>query len=122
MGAEVRREGIALVDDAGNLTDLKLPDQGMESHLSLLLVQWFAECLRTRRGEAISISEVEERVGNFIHEHGSERHNDLRETGTEKRISEDALQRIRALRLIQISPDGVVPMPASSRYAAAEQM
>jgi uncharacterized protein (TIGR02678 family) len=120
--AEVRREGIALVDDAGDLTDMKLPDQDTESHLSLLLVQWFAECLRTRRGEAISISEVEERVGNFIHVHGSERHNDLRETGTEKRISEDALRRLRALRLIQISPDGFIPMPASSRYATAEQM
>jgi uncharacterized protein (TIGR02678 family) len=120
--AEVRREGIALVDDAGDLTDMKLPDQDTESHLNVLLVQWFAECFRTRRGEAISISEVEERVGNFIHEHRSERHNDLRETGTEKRISEDALQRIRALRLIQISPDGVIPMPASSRYAAAEQI
>jgi len=29
--AEVRREGIALVDDAGDLTDVKLPDQDSES-------------------------------------------------------------------------------------------
>jgi uncharacterized protein (TIGR02678 family) len=120
--AEVRREGIALVDDAGDLTDVKLPDQDTESHLSLMLVQWFAECLRSRRDEAISISEVEERVGNLIRVHGSEWPRDIRESGTEKRISEDALRRIRALRLIQISPDGVVPMPASSRYAAAEQI
>ena len=120
--AEVRREGIALVDDIGDLTDIKLPDQDTESHLSLMLVQWLAECFRTRRGEAISISEVEERVGNLIRVHGSEWPRDVREAGAEKRISEDALRRIRALRLIQISPDGVVPMPASSRYAAAEQM
>jgi len=87
-----------------------------------MLVQWLAQCFRTRRGEAISISEVEERVGNLIRVHGSEWHKDIREAGAEKRISEDALRRIRALRLIQISPDGVVPMPASSRYAAAEQI
>jgi uncharacterized protein (TIGR02678 family) len=41
--AEVRREGVALVDDDDFLTDVKLPDQGMEGHVSLLLVQWFAE-------------------------------------------------------------------------------
>ena len=120
--AEVRREGIALVDDAGDLTDVKLQDQDTESQLSLMLVQWLAQCFRTRRGEAISIAEVEERVGNLIRVHGSEWHKDIREAGAEKRISEDALRRIRALRLIQISPDGVVPMPASSRYAAAEQI
>ncbi len=119
--AEVRREGIALVDDAGDLTDLKLPDQDTESPLSLLLAQWFAECLRTRRVEAISISEVEERVRDLIRVHGSEWHMDVREAGTEIRMTEDALLRIRALRLIQLSPDGVVPLPASGRYAAAEQ-
>jgi uncharacterized protein (TIGR02678 family) len=120
--AEVRREGIALVDDAGDLTDLKLPDQEMESHLSLLLVQWFAECLKTRRGEDISISEVEEHVRGLIRIHGSEWHKDAREAGAEARMSEDALFRIRALRLIQMSPDGVVPLPASCRYAASERI
>jgi uncharacterized protein (TIGR02678 family) len=120
--AEVRREGIALVDDAGDLTDLKLPDQEPESHLSLLLVQWFAECFKTRRGETISISEVEEHVRSLIRSHGSEWHTDVREDGTQIRMSEDALLRIRALRLIQMSPDGVVPMPASCRYAAAERI
>jgi uncharacterized protein (TIGR02678 family) len=120
--AEVRREGIAMVDAAGDLTDLKLPDQGTENHLSLLLVQWFAECFRTRKGEAILISEVEERVRNLIRVHRSEWHKDIREAGTEMRICEDALSRIRALRLIQVSPDGIVPLPASCRYAASEQI
>jgi len=120
--AEVRREGIALVDDTGDLTDLKLPDQDTESHLSLLLVQWFAECSRSRRGETISISDVEERVRDIIRVHGSEWHKDVREADAEIRMSEDALLRIRALRLIQLSPGGVVPLPASCRYAAPEQI
>jgi len=119
--AEVRREGIALVDDAGDLTDLKLPDRNVESHLSLLLAQWFAECFRARRGESIPLSEVEAHVRNLIRVHGSEWHKDIRESGTELRMSEDALSRIRALRLIQLSADGVVPLPASGRYAVTEQ-
>jgi len=120
--AEVRREGIALVDHDGYLTDLKLPDRNAEGHLSLLLVQWFAECFKNRRGESIPISEVEEHVRSLIRTHGSQWHNDVREAGTETRMSEDALLRIRALRLIQVSADGIVPLPASCRYAAAEQM
>jgi uncharacterized protein (TIGR02678 family) len=110
--AEVRREGIALVDDAGDLADIQLPDQDTESHLSLLLVQWFAESSRRRTGEAIAISDVEERI--------SEWHKEAREPGAESRMSEDALARLRALRLIQLTPGGVVPLPASSRYAASE--
>jgi uncharacterized protein (TIGR02678 family) len=120
--SEVRREGIALVDDAGDLTDLKLPDQDTESHLSLLLVQWLTECFRNRRGETISISEVEERVRDLIRVHGSEWHKDASNAGMGIRLTEDALLRLRALRLIQLSPDGVVPLPASGRYAAAEEI
>jgi hypothetical protein len=85
-------------------------------------VQWFAECFKTRRGETISISEVEEHVRGLIRIHGSEWRKDVHEAGTEARMSEDALLRIRALRLIQISPDGVVPMPASCRYSASERI
>jgi len=119
--AEVRREGIALVE-AGDLTDLRLPDRDTESHLSLLLVQWFAQCFRVRRGEAISISEVQAHVRDLIRVHGTEWQKDIHEAGTEIRMSEDALSRLRALRLIQLSSDGVIPLPASGRYAAAERI
>jgi uncharacterized protein (TIGR02678 family) len=119
--AEVRREGIALVDDVGDLSDLKLPDRDAESHLSLLLVQWFAECLKAGKGNAIPNSEIEERVRALVRVHGSEWHKDVREAGLEVRMSEDALLRLRALRLIQLAPDGVVPLPASGRYAPAEK-
>ena len=120
--AEVRREGIALVDAADDLTDFKLPDQGAENHLSLLLVQWFAECFKTRRGEAIAVAEVAKRVRDLIRLHGTEWHLDIREAGTEMRMTEDALLRIRALRLVQVTGDGIVPLPASCRYAALEQV
>ena len=119
--AEVRHEGIALVDDTGDLTDLELSHRGPESHQTLLLVQWFAECLKVRREGSISISEVEERVRDLIRVHGSEWRRDVREAGMEARIFEDALLRIRALRLVRISADGITPLPASCRYASSEQ-
>jgi uncharacterized protein (TIGR02678 family) len=119
--AEVRREGIALVDAAGDLTDLKLPDLGAENHLSLLLVRWFAERFKARKSETILTAEVDERVRELIHTHRSEWHKDIREAGAEMRMSEDALSRIRALRLIQVSPDGITPLPATCRYSGSEQ-
>jgi len=99
--AEVRAEGIAMVDDAGDLTDINLPDSGTDAHLDLLLVQWFAECSRNGTETAIPLSAVEQHV---------------RETGAEPRLMEDALVRLRALRLIQMTSGGVVPLAACGRY------
>jgi uncharacterized protein (TIGR02678 family) len=118
--AEVRREGIALIDAARDLTDLKLPDQGPENHLSLLLVQWFAECFKTRTGEIISIAEVDECVRDLVRRHRSEWRGDIHEAGVNTRLTEDVLLRIRSLRLIQVSADGIVPLAASCRYASSE--
>src|SRR5262249_30554231 len=49
--AEVRSEGIAMVDDTGDLTDVKLPDEGAEAQLALSLAQWFAEACRNGSDE-----------------------------------------------------------------------
>jgi len=115
--AEVRREGIAMVDDEGNLTDLKLPEEGTDGHLSLLLVQWLSESSRNSEGAAIPISAIEERVRHLIKVHGSRWRKEAREAGAEIRLTEDALLRLRGLRLIQLTAGGVVPLAATGRYA-----
>jgi uncharacterized protein (TIGR02678 family) len=100
--AEVRSEGIAMVDDAGDLTDLKLPDDGADVQLALSLGQWFAEFFRNGGGEVIPTSMIEEHV---------------REIGGDFQLTEEALQRLLALRLIRITDAGVVPLAACARYA-----
>jgi uncharacterized protein (TIGR02678 family) len=115
--AEVRREGIAMVDDAGDLTDLKLPEDGAVGHLSLLLTRWFAEHSRNVGSSTIPISEIEQRIHNLIQAHANEWRDDVREANAETRLMEDALLRLRALRLIQSTDDGVVPLAACGRYA-----
>ena len=47
---EVRREGIALVDPEGSLTDLGMPEQGTEGHVALLVAEFLAQ--RSRAGVA----------------------------------------------------------------------
>src|SRR5262249_27451312 len=116
--AEVRREGIAMVDDTGDLTDVKLPEEGTDGHLSLLLAQWLAECARNVPGKRVPFPLVEEHVGSLIQIYGSRWRKDVREPGAEVRLIEEALLRLRALRLIRISNDGVLPLAACARYAA----
>jgi len=116
--AEVRREGVALVDDDDFLTDVKLPEQGMDGHVSLLLVQWFAECAKPGVKAAIPLLAVEEHVQTLIQIHGGEWRKEVREAGAESRLTQDALTRLRALRLIRLTADGVVPLAAAARYAA----
>ncbi|MDH6114145.1 hypothetical protein P3T36_000546 [Kitasatospora sp. MAP12-15] len=46
LTAEIRREGIALLDPAGELTDLRLPSAAAPAHAALLLVEHLVEQLR----------------------------------------------------------------------------
>ena len=115
--AEIRREGIAMVDDAGDLADLKLPEEGPDGHLALLLIQWLDECSRNGAGSAIPVLEVEEHVCGLIEIHGSRWRKEVGEAGA---LTEDALLRLRGLRLIQLTAGGVLPLAASGRYAAGD--
>lgn len=105
--AEIRSEGIAMVDDEGDLTDLQLPEDSKDGRIRLMLVQWFAESAKVYPGAAIPFSAVEEYVRQMAPE-----------SGAEAWLMPDALLRLRGLRLIQATPAGVVPLPACARYAA----
>jgi len=99
---EVRLEGIAMVDQGGDLTDVKLPDESADGQLALSLARWFAELFGTCSDEAIPTAMIEKRV---------------REIGEETQLIDEALLRLRALRLIRITDGGVLPLPACARYA-----
>jgi len=103
--AEVRREGIALVDDQGSLADIQMGADGTDSHLSSLLVRWFAECFRSCAGAVTPLPEIEEYV---------------RRAGAEPRLIEDELLRLRGLRLIRLAEGGAIPLAACGRYRAEE--
>jgi uncharacterized protein (TIGR02678 family) len=119
---EVRLEGIAMVDDSGDLTDLRLPEEGTDSHLGLLLAEWLAEIARTRPGACVPISEIQQHVARFIQVHGARWRKAVREPGAEARVTEDTLLRLHGLRLVRITADGVIPLAASGRYALAQSM
>jgi len=101
---EVRSEGVAMLDHAGDLTDIRLPDRGSEGQFILPMAQWFASKFKGNAENAISVSDVEAQVQKIA----------------QKEITHDLLLRFRALRLLVITDSAVLPLPGIFRYAAGE--
>jgi uncharacterized protein (TIGR02678 family) len=130
--AEIRAEGIAMVDPDDDLTDVRMPDTGTDGHATLLL----AEYLAGRLGENAVVEPgggatpdglqpiEEEQLRRFVRslteEHKSYWRRAAQEPGAEALLVETALERLTALRLVRRGPAGVTPLPALARYALAD--
>lgn len=117
--AEQRAEGLALADETGALTDISMPAEGTEAHITLLVAELLSSKLQ-EGGEPIDrlfeadiasfIDEARERYGRYWRR-------SAREPGAQRELAQIALERLRKLRLITLSPDGIRPLPAISRFA-----
>lgn len=119
---EIRREGIAMVDERGDLTDLGMPEEGTDGHLTLLLAEFLVGEHERKGGGAATVGRaaIERRTAELIEEHKDLWRRDVTDPGAEKRLAEQAVERLEALRLVRRTADGVEPRPALSRYALAE--
>lgn len=118
--AEVRSEGIAMVDDRGDCTDVEMPDQGTDGHLTLLLAEHLAGRLRSEPGLAVPLVELESFTAAAIVTHQAHWRRDVREPGAEVALTSDAVGRLAALGLARVTADGVLALPAVARYAVDE--
>ncbi len=108
--AEVRAEGLAMVDPVGDLTDERMPAEGTEGHITLLLAEHLAAAgPQTRAG-------LEARVRGWATEYGRYWKKAAREPGAEAALVEQALERLEALRLAARDSSGVKPLPAIGRF------
>ena len=114
---EVRREGIALVDESGDLTDLALPEEGTEGHLTLLLAEHLAGCARRDGAVAVGHAALRRHVADLVARHRAHWRKDVAELGAEVALTERTIDRLESLRLVRRAEDGVVPRPAIGRYA-----
>jgi uncharacterized protein (TIGR02678 family) len=128
MAPEQRAEGVALTDEAGTLTDIAMPAEGTEAHITLLV----AELLAGRQNEQLGASQSEpethvspiseEDIAHFIaslrESHGSYWRKSAREPGSEHELARHALERLQKLKLIAVSGKEVRPLPALARFAA----
>lgn len=116
--AEVRAEGIAMLDDRGDVTDLEMPKDGTEGHFTLLLAEFLAERLRANLSPQVGIGEIHSHASTLIEQHARHWRKSVREPGAEAFLVADALQRLEGLRLIAVEEEGqtIAARPAIARY------
>ncbi|CRK62233.1 FIG087842: Hypothetical protein [Alloactinosynnema sp. L-07] len=111
--AEMRAEGVAMVDADDELTDVRMPEQRTDGHVTLLV----AERLATA-SEPVSIDTLARYVRTLAAQHVTYWRKGVTEPGAELELLDVALGKLRALRLVADLPGAmVVPLPAIARYA-----
>jgi uncharacterized protein (TIGR02678 family) len=114
--AEQRAEGLALVDEAGVLTDVAMPAEGTDAHATLLVAEHlaFEPSGFTREHEIVSfLRDAKNRYGRYWRK-------SAREPGAERELAEIAIERLEKLQLIVREADVIQPMPALARFALGE--
>lgn len=109
--AEIRAEGIAMVDPEDKLTDVRMPEAGSHGHLTLLLAEHLAVVDR------ISFADVVARVARLVEEYGNRWSKEAREPGSESALAATAIDRLHRLGLVDVFGDEISPRPAIARYA-----
>ncbi len=117
LNPEIRREGIAMVDEEGDLTDLGLPEEGTEGHLTLLLAEYLADRARRNGAGAVGYAALHAHVAQLVARHRAHWRKDVSEPGAEVALTRQTIDRLEALRLVRRTDDGVIPLPALGRYA-----
>ncbi|MGI5325477.1 TIGR02678 family protein [Actinomadura nitritigenes] len=117
--AEMRAEGVAMVDPDDELTDVRMPEQRTDGHVTLLV----AEYLSGPEGAGPDGAGRDELVA-FVRDaavrHRSYWRKGVTEPGAAEELLDVALGKLAALRLVEVSPDRVRARPAIARYAVEE--
>jgi len=111
---EMRAEGIAMVDPEDELTDVRMPEQRTDGHVTLLV----AEHLACR--EQATLDELHDFVRRAATEHATYWRKGVTEPGAETELLATALEKLSALRLVQVDGSVVRRRPAIARFALDE--
>jgi uncharacterized protein (TIGR02678 family) len=112
--AEMRAEGIAMVDPEDELTDLRMPEQGTDGHATLLV----AAHLATAEGPRTE-PQLVELVRQLAVQHRSYWRKGAAEPAAAAELLAQALGRLAALGLVTREGGTVTAKPALVRYALA---
>ncbi|PWJ47488.1 TIGR02678 family protein [Quadrisphaera granulorum] len=131
--AEVRAEGIAMVDPDDDLTDLRMPESGTDGHVALLVAEHLATHDAKHPGRPVLLADLHRLVRKLAQEHSGDWRRDTREPGAEVELVAAAVDRLAALSLVRwsgashpqgdqddngdLADDAVLALPALHRYA-----
>ena len=116
--AEIRAEGIAMVDLRDELTDVRMPEVGTDGHVALLITEYLA-ARADDRGAGCPVDELHALVRRLASEHQAYWRRSTRDPGAEVGLVDHALERLAALRLIRRVGDAIHPLPALARFGLA---
>ena len=111
---ELRAEGIAMVDPEDELTDVRMPEQRTDGHVTLLVAEYLA-----RRDQA-TLDELRAFVRQAAAEHRGYWRKGVTEPGAEAELLATALEKLSALRLVEVAGSAVRSRPAIARFALDE--
>jgi uncharacterized protein (TIGR02678 family) len=112
--AEMRAEGIAMVDPEDELTDLRMPEQGTDGHATLLVAAHIATAQGPRTEQQLL-----ELVRQLAVQHRSYWRKGTAEPAAAAELLCQALDRLAALDLVTREGGTVTAKPALVRYALA---
>lgn len=119
--AEQRAEGLALTDEAGTLTDVSMPAEGTEAHVTLLVAEHLAEHARgDAAGAALTDAAVAAFVRSATERFGRFWRKSAREPGAERELTQIALERLQKLELILRDEGRIRALPAIARFALGD--
>jgi uncharacterized protein (TIGR02678 family) len=115
---ELRAEGIAMVDPDDELTDVRMPEQRTDGHVTLLVAEYLAGRARAPRAELLAF------VRQAAQAHASYWRKGVTDPGAEIELLKVALDKLTALRLVEVTRDGtdtvIHSRPAIARFALGE--
>lgn len=121
---ERRREGVAVVDPAGEVSDVLFPDgQSTARHAALLLCEHLCARARPDPERVFSIDELQKVLERLIADVGERCGWSAQyRAGAEGAalLLQDSLAVLAAFRLIRAAPGGIVARPALARFAPEE--
>ncbi|SEJ43319.1 TIGR02678 family protein [Azotobacter beijerinckii] len=121
MVAEQRAEGLALIDESGQLSDVAMPAEGTEAHVTLLVAEHLARRLRENR---VPLRVAESEIALFLREaagrYGRYWRKSARAPGAEHELAEIAIARLCRLGLMLRDVHNVRPLPAIARFSLGQ--
>jgi len=112
--SEMRAEGIAMVDPEDELTDVRMPEQRTDGHVTLLVAEYLA------RRERATLDELRAFVRQAAAQHKGFWRKGVTEPGAETELLAIALEKLAALRLVTVDQPHVRSRPAIARFALDE--
>ncbi len=116
---EARKEGLAMIDPEDVMTDVRMPSEGTDGHVTLLIAEYLANSLRNGSAKPVALVMLGQYADSLILQFGKHWRKDVSEPGAAGVLLQESLGRLEMLRLIDWNRQNatVTPLPAIARYA-----